>query len=351
MTGSAGMSVPLWAAILAFAGAAVAAYGAILLMRPLLLRVALAHPNARSSHDQPTPQGGGIAVVGATLVVTIIGFAWLGTQAGIAASQTAAVVAATLLLAVAGTVDDIRDLAPASRLTVHVVAVAVVIFALPPEARLVPLMPWWAERVLLLLAGVWFVNLVNFMDGIDWMTVAEIVPVSCGLAVAGFFGALPPLAALTAVALAGAMIGFAPFNRPVATLFLGDVGSVPLGLILAWLLFLLASGGHPAAAVLLPLYYLADATITLGRRLARGEKIWEAHREHFYQRATERGLTVTAVVARVFAVNVGLAALATATIAFPSFAMDAAAVLLGAAWVGWLLLRFTGRTMSGATPS
>ena len=86
-------------------------------------------------------------------------------------------------------------------------------------------------------------------------------------------GALPGDAALVALALCGAMVGFAPFNRPVARLFLGDVGSLPIGLLLGWLLILLAGSGHLAAALLLPLYYLADATITLLRRSANGEPV------------------------------------------------------------------------------
>jgi UDP-N-acetylmuramyl pentapeptide phosphotransferase/UDP-N-acetylglucosamine-1-phosphate transferase len=126
-------------------------------------------------------------------------------------------------------------------------------------------------------------------------------------------------------------------------LFLGDAGSVPVGLILAWLLLLLAAQGHAAAAVLLPLYYLADATITLGRRLARGEKIWQAHRTHFYQRATDHGRTVRDIVGHVFAVNLGLVILAIATILYPSMLVTIAALALGASLVGWLLLRFSSR--------
>ena len=102
-------------------------------------------------------------------------------------------------------------------------------------------------------------------------------------------GSLPQEATLVALTLCGAMIGFAPFNRPVAQLFLGDVGSLPIGLLLGWLLILLAGGGHLAAALLLPLYYLADATITLLRRLVKGEKVTQAHRTHFYQRAMDNG--------------------------------------------------------------
>ena len=100
---------------------------------------------------------------------------------------------------------------------------------------------------------------------------------------------------MVAVALCGAMLGFAPFNKPVAKIFLGDVGSLPIGLLLFWLLLLLAGSGHLAAAMLLPLYYLADTTITLLRRLIAGEPVTQAHRKHFYQRALDGGgLPVTA---------------------------------------------------------
>src|SRR6202040_3305923 len=90
-------------------------------------------------------------------------------------------------------------------------------------------------------------------------------------------GAAPAAAGLVALALAGALVGFAPFNRPVAQLFLGDVGSLPIGLLVGWCLIELASQ-HVAAALLLPLYYLADSTITLFRRVMAGEQFWDAHR-------------------------------------------------------------------------
>jgi UDP-N-acetylmuramyl pentapeptide phosphotransferase/UDP-N-acetylglucosamine-1-phosphate transferase len=215
-----------------------------------------------------------------------------------------------------------------------------VIYALPSELRVAPFLPWWIERVLLVVGGLWFVNLVNFMDGLDWMTVAEVVPVTAALAMIGAFGLLPPAEAMISFALCGAMIGFAYFNRPVAKLFLGDVGSLPVGLLLGWLLIQLAGHHGLAAAILLPLYYLADATITLIRRLLNGEPVWQAHRSHFYQRATDRGFTVGQVVAHVFAVNLGLVALACITLAAPGLLNDLAALVCGAALVAWLLFAF-----------
>jgi UDP-N-acetylmuramyl pentapeptide phosphotransferase/UDP-N-acetylglucosamine-1-phosphate transferase len=182
------------------------------------------------------------------------------------------------------------------------------------------------------------------MDGIDWITVAEVVPVTAALAMLSALGALPSGGAILALALLGATLGFAPFNKPVARLFLGDVGSLPIGLLLGYLLILLAGQGqgkgHVAAAILLPLYYLADATITLLRRLARGEKIWRAHRTHFYQRATDKGFSVPQIVGRIFAVNLGLAILAFLSVWQSGLPTQIATVMLGAALVAWLLIRF-----------
>jgi UDP-N-acetylmuramyl pentapeptide phosphotransferase/UDP-N-acetylglucosamine-1-phosphate transferase len=323
-------------AVVLLAAIAVSA-GLILALRPLLVRYALARPNARSSHAAPTPQGGGIAVVTAALASL-----WLGAAlAGLAGeTQLAGLTLAAAILALIGVVDDIRGLGPAPRLLVQAVAVGVVIATLPSDVRIVPLLPRALEWVLLLVGGVWFVNLVNFMDGIDWMTVAETVPIAAGAALLGLIGAVPLSTVLVALALLGATIGFAPFNRPVARLFLGDVGSLPIGLMLGWILMVLASRGHLAAALLLPLYYLADATITLARRLARREAVWQAHRTHFYQRATDGGFAVTEIVVRVFVLNIALATLALVSAIEPDLRVDLATLALGGALVAWLLGTF-----------
>ncbi len=259
----------------------------IVILRPVLVRYALARPNARSSHETPTPQGGGLAVIAATTIVvaaTLLFAPGLFDDPG----RLAIVFAAVLALGLVGVTDDIRPLEVFPRLALQAAAVAVVAAWLPPSLRILPMLPWWFEYICLVLGGIWLVNLVNFMDGIDWMTVVEVVPITAALTAFGVAGALPPAATVVAIALCGAMIGFAPFNRPVASLFLGDVGSLPIGLLLFWLLALLAGSGHLVAALLLPLYYLADATITLLRRLTRGESVTVAHRDHFYQRALAR---------------------------------------------------------------
>ncbi len=313
----------------------------IVLLRPWLERYALVSPNARSSHQRPIPQGGGVAVVVATLVV-----AWCAVTLLPAFNETrsvafAAATAAAALLALVGAVDDIRTLPAALRLLLQCVAVGGVIGALPTEWQILPLVPWWVERACLFVAGVWFVNLVNFMDGIDWMTVAETVPLTGAAVLLGLFGVVAPLPALLAAALLGATLGFAPFNKPVAKLFLGDVGSLPIGLLLGWLLLELARHGHLTAAIILPLYYLADGTGTLLKRIYRGEPVWQAHRQHYYQRAIDRGFTVPQIIGRVLLVNLALVALALTSVASPPYSLVSALMLAAAAAiVGWLLWTF-----------
>ncbi|HEY3223235.1 MAG TPA: glycosyl transferase, partial [Pseudolabrys sp.] len=227
-----------------FAGIVLLAAGVIsfvlsLWLKPVLNRFAVAKPNVRSSHKTPTPQGGGIAVIAATIVVfatiaifspTLINESW----------RLAVVFVSIIGLAVIGITDDIRPIAALPRLLLQAIAVVAVVASLPDDLRVLVVLPWWLERALLFVAMLWFVNLVNFMDGIDWMTVAEVVPLSAGLSLFGLMGALPEHATLVALAICGAMVGFAPFNRPVARLFLGDGGSLPIGLLLGWLLILLA---------------------------------------------------------------------------------------------------------------
>ena len=343
MSGSA-MNLEIWRPVLAFGLLFLIAFGVsaglVMVLRPLLLRHVLAKPNVRSSHRVPTPQGGGIAVI-AALVIAAACSPVVVPEIAAAAPELAVLIAAVIGLAIVGVSDDIRPLDALPRLILQTIAVAVVIAMLPADMRVLPpFVPWWAERALMLLAGVWLVNLVNFMDGIDWMTVAEVVPVTIGLTIAAWLGVLPAEAAVIAVALCGAMLGFAPFNKPVAKIFLGDVGSLPIGLLLFWLLVMLAGSGFLAAALLLPLYYVADATITLFRRLYAGEKIAQAHRRHFYQRALDGGLPVNAIIARVAVLNASLIVLAVTTILFPSLETDAIALAAGCGLTALRLYRF-----------
>jgi UDP-N-acetylmuramyl pentapeptide phosphotransferase/UDP-N-acetylglucosamine-1-phosphate transferase len=304
-------------------------------IRPLLQRYALARPNARSSHRIPTPQGGGIAVIAATLSAAAAGASSMDF------TVPAWVFGATLFIALVGFADDIKSIPVLPRLLLQAAAVGAIVFAAPADLRIVPAVPIAIERGLLLLAGLWFVNLVNFMDGLDLMTVAEVVPIAGAMILLGSSGEFPASATIVAAALGGALIGFAPFNRPVAKIFLGDVGSLPIGLLLGWCLLQLAWHQQLIAALLLPAYYLADATVTLFRRMTRREPFWAAHRTHFYQRATDNGYSVARVVGEVVALNVALAALAIISVGHSSAAAGILLLLAGSLAVAAILYRFS----------
>jgi UDP-N-acetylmuramyl pentapeptide phosphotransferase/UDP-N-acetylglucosamine-1-phosphate transferase len=309
--------------------------GIIVLLRPLLQRYALARPNARSSHVVPTPQGAGIAVITATIAIVSV---WLGPTN---TAFPSTLFAATAFIAFVGFVDDVRPIPVFPRLLLQAAAVGAVLVMAPADLRVFPACPLAIERAFLWIAGLWLVNLVNFMDGLDLMTVAEVVPITAAMILLGWFGQFPAIPALVAAARCGAMFGFAPFNRPVARVFLGDVGSLPIGLLLGWCLLQLAWQGHVAASLLLPLYYLADATLTLIRRITQGEQFWAAHRSHFYQRATDNGFTVRGVISRVFAVNIVLGALAVASVSFNSTAIQFLFLIVGMSVVTIVLRRFS----------
>lgn len=324
--------------MLGIVSAAILAFALTFLLMPVLRRYALARPNARSSHKIATPQGGGIAVIAATLIVAI---ALLQPYGSLKSQIPATVIVATLFMAVLGAADDIKSIPVLPRLIAQTAAVGAIVMIAPTEFRIIPICPFWIERGGLLLAGIWFVNLVNFMDGLDWMTVAEVVPIAAALVILGYTGVLSREAAMVAGTLGGALLGFAPFNRPIAKVFLGDVGSLPIGLVLGWCLLELAYKGYLVATLLPPLYYLADATITMLRRLLAGEKIWAAHRSHFYQRATNNGFSVLAIVGTVFWLNLALAGLAITSTLVISLTAKIIALFVGAALVGFTLFRFS----------
>ena len=324
---------------LATAGALLSAT-LILALRPWLLRYALARPSARGLHRTPTPQGGGIAVLLACAATAACG-AWLFAS-GPDLAVMVGILAAAAGLALVGFVDDIRPLPPMPRLLLQLAIMTVGVALLPAGTQVFPFLPPWCEAVILVLAGTWFINLTNFMDGMDWITVTDAVPVTAALTMFWAAGDLPMPAGLLALGLLGGLLGYAPFNKPVARLFLGDVGSLPIGFLLAYCLFSLAGngGGGPGAlvaAILLPLYPIADSGITLAWRLRRGEKVWEPHRSHYYQTAIIRGWSVWQVLSRVLAVNLVLTLLAWTSLR-SGVGLAAGALISGAALVAATLV-------------
>jgi UDP-N-acetylmuramyl pentapeptide phosphotransferase/UDP-N-acetylglucosamine-1-phosphate transferase len=321
---------------LAALGACWLATGGVL--RLLRRRGVLDIPNERSSHSAPTPRGGGIAVTG-VLLAAWLAF-WLAGAGDAATEQFWIPLAAAAGLAAISWLDDARGGLPAIlRFGAQGIAVGAGLFALPGEGAVFQgTLPPALDMALSGLVWLWFVNLFNFMDGIDGIAGSQAASAGLGLFVFALISAGAAGLGAYGLALAAVALGFLPWNWQPARIFLGDVGSVPLGYAIGWLLLALASFGGWQAALLLVLYFFADASFTLFRRLLRGEAVWRAHREHYYQYAVQAGRSHAHVVTAVTGVNLVLAGLALATTVSPAVAWGAlgAGILLTAALLCYL---------------
>jgi len=292
------------------------------------------HPNARSLHDKPVPRIGGIGIA-----LAVLPFALLAQGAA-----QGAIVACAAVLFVVSLADDVRSLPIEVRLSAHAVAAGVVVLAAAADGQPWPWGVWGALGVALAIA--WATNLYNFMDGSDGLAGGM---GAIGFAALGLAAVDAGAAALAAacVAIASACAGFLPHNLPPARVFMGDCGAVPLGFLAG------ALGLHGALAGTWPWWFapfvfspfIADATITLGLRVARRQPFWRAHRDHGYQRLvlsgwSKRRLAVSAW-ALMFAVAMS-ALLARDSAGFERYVIIfvwLAAFALMAMAIGWLTRR------------
>ena len=281
------------------------------------------------------PRGGGIAVVGVLLAAWLV--LWFTDASAGSGTLFWIALAGGLGLAAVSWLDDLSGSVPIFvRLGVQVVAVGTGIASLPGDGLVFQgTVPALVDHALAAVAWLWFVNLFNFMDGIDGLSGAEGASLGLGAFLLALLGAAPTWLGPLGLTLAGASLGFLLWNWHPARIFLGDVGSVPLGYLAGWLVLALATAGAWQAALLLPAYYLADATLTLVRRLLRGRRVWQAHREHVYQRVVAAGWSHGRTAALIAGHNLLLVGLAVASQQSPAAA--AASLAAGAMLVAALL--------------
>jgi UDP-N-acetylmuramyl pentapeptide phosphotransferase/UDP-N-acetylglucosamine-1-phosphate transferase len=313
-------------AIVALAAFAVT-YALMRLLLGQFARFALDRPNERSLHERPVPRTGGIAVLAGAALSLAFGATALWLPLALAAA-----------LAALSFADDLRSLPTGVRFAAHLAAALLVAWYL-----MSPMHP--AELALLALGVAWITNLYNFMDGSDGLAGGMALIGFGAYAIAAGAAGDAPLAAAS-VALAAAAGAFLLLNFPPARIFLGDVGSVPLGFLAAALG--LAGWRDDVWPLWFPLLvfapFVGDATLTLLRRLARRERVWRAHREHYYQRlvrmgAGHRGAALTGYALMLVCAAAALFARDAAPSVQAAALGAAAAVLIAAA--AWIDVRWS----------
>ena len=253
-------------------------------------------PNARSSHTRPTARGGGVTIVLSILVVG--GVAGFGLESALVLLT---MLGCAAVLAVVSFVDDLRSLRASVRFGCHGMAAMGLLGVLVwPHLE----QGWSTEPtdrfLVLAMVAVGFLwvtgysNAFNFMDGINGIAAGQACVTGAGMGLLGglALGTYASAPVMLSLIVGGAALGFIPHNFPRARMFMGDVGSVPLGFVLSGLALWLASTAGwwlLAPLVLLHANFVLDTGITLVRRVLRGERWHEAHREHFYQRLVRSG--------------------------------------------------------------
>jgi Fuc2NAc and GlcNAc transferase len=246
-------------------------------------------PNFRSSHSIPTPRGGGIAFV----IVFLVVLAYLGFSDQISHWDELGFASAGILVAWLGFIDDHASIPAKWRLIGHFIATGFALYCIGGMVSMVSLglnisLSNWMLQLLALIYLVWFLNLYNFMDGIDGLAAVEGITIFAGGALIYAMHGYASMMMLPMV-LAVVLAGFLLWNFPVAQIFMGDVGSGFLG-AMAGLLSIQAAHVQPQffwCWLILSGVFIVDATVTLLSRMWKGERLYEAHRFHAYQRAVD----------------------------------------------------------------
>jgi UDP-N-acetylmuramyl pentapeptide phosphotransferase/UDP-N-acetylglucosamine-1-phosphate transferase len=274
-------------------------------------RLPMDHPNTRSLHQTPTPRIGGIGIMAGVAVATAL----------LAGDRLLLVALAAFALAALSVFDDVRGLSVRVRFLAHFVAAAACLLMLGLHGWMV---------VAGTLAAVWMTNLYNFMDGADGMAGGMAAVGFAALALAAWLGDAPALAAYCG-AIAAAALAFLRFNFPPARVFMGDAGSIPLGFLAATLgIYGAVSQVWPWLFPLLVFSpFIVDASVTLARRALRGEKVWQAHRSHYYQRVVLLGASHRQLALAAYGLMLVMAALALALLLMPR--LTAGVLILSAA--------------------
>lgn len=291
------------------------------LLIPLLISANIVdRPSKRRAHMVVTPRGGGVVfVLVYCLLMPIFEFLVVGKLV-----YSSIILWIFIPVAFISLWEDVIGVHIILRLLVHIfVSILAIMWMVHPNQILYDHLPMIVDLVIGSFALLTFLNIYNFMDGIDGISVSESMHLSVTLLILCYLrsdiidntGFLIP----TLLIILGYSIGFAVFNKPPAKIFLGDVGSISLGFLLALCLLMIASASAHLflACVIASLYYVADGGLTLLIRIANKEKIWEPHLKHFFQRGVRKGMSHGEVVLKIIRCNFLLMLLAINSLYYP----------------------------------
>lgn len=327
--------------LLTFVTFLASAVGTAWLKQWLIKRNVIDYPGQKAGryvHKVPTPRGGGLAIY----LVLITAWAIIVSRSPNPPIETRWILACSGVLAVLAWIDDLGNVSSILRLIVQIVTATIGTFLLTgPFPVFQGLLPSTLDTVATVFIWVGFTNLFNFTDGIDGNAATKGVVLGLGIFALAIFEVVPPGLGELGITVAAATFGFLLWNWDPARIFMGDVGTIPLGFLLGWLLLCLATQGQWAPALILPLIYLADSGLTYSRKIARGEKFWQPHRDLLYQRAAHQTDATHADVVKIILLGdivlIGLAVLAAQGMIRSSLS---GAILISAAVMAYLRFGF-----------
>lgn len=288
-------------------------------------------PSRRRSHSKITPRGGGVAFV--LIYSTLLpAFEYINTGS---INDSIVILQIFIPISVVSFWDDTSHVMIPIRLLVHFLcACLAIMWLIHPNLIFHFEVPVYLDLVIGTFALMTFLNIYNFMDGIDGITVSQTLHYSLTILLLCFIGydVIPNvhMAIVTAVIIGGWSLGFVYFNWQPARIFLGDVGSISLGFLIGICLLTIATASPRlfAACMIASLYYIADGGITILIRAIKGEKIWEPHLQHFFQRSVQKGRSHKRTVKRIMKCNFVLMLLAVYALYYPTVSIIAAIIVV-----------------------
>ena len=256
-------------------------------------------PKERSNHAKPIALGGGLVVIPIITIITFLfGYEWSAFQ-----------IFPLLILFLISLIDDIKNVKSLLRLIIHFFCISIYVhyFLIGQISFLNDISFEYLVAIIyiLMILGIsWFINAFNFMDGIDGITSIKVVYLTISLIFFNYY--LGYEGSILNYCIIGVILGFLLFNWSPAKIFLGDSGSIPLGFIMSHLLLDLSLKGYWLSSIILVIYYLLDTSTTLIIRIWSKEKFWQAHSQHFYQKAVRNGRTHQEVCLNIIVMSLGL---------------------------------------------